>query len=58
LEFGEEFFEFFAVLGGDDEFGGGESVLARVLGGAGLASLGPGTGAEMGIGCVDGLACF
>jgi hypothetical protein len=56
LELGEESFEFFAVFGTDDEVFRGESVLAGVLGGAGLAVKRAGAGAELGVGSVGGLA--
>jgi hypothetical protein len=38
LKLDVELVEFFTVLSGDDELGGGESMLSRVLGRAGLAS--------------------
>jgi len=34
---GEELVKFLAVFRGDDELGGGESVFARILRGAGVA---------------------
>ena len=56
LESGEQFVEFFAILGADDEVFGRESVLAGVLRGGGFALRRPGTGAELCVGSVGGLA--
>ena len=58
MELGEEFVEFLAVFRGDDELGGGESVFARILRGAGLTLAGAGAGAEAGIGGVGSLTSF
>src|SRR5215471_2284012 len=55
LEPGEQFVEFLAILGADEEVLRGESVLAGVLGGARLAVGGSGAGAELGVGNVGRL---
>ncbi len=53
-----EFFEFFAVFESQDDFGGGESVFARVLGGAGLAFFSTRSGAEERVDGIRDLTCF
>jgi hypothetical protein len=49
LVIGVERFEFYAVLEGNEELDGGESVRARVLGGLGFAGFSAGASAELGV---------
>jgi len=58
LVIGAERFEFFAVLEGNEDLGGGEAVLARVLGGLSFAGFSARSGAELGVGGVCDLTCW